>query len=56
MHGFDLARWKSLEPLVDDALSLTGRERDQWLEALRARDAGVAAELPTMSLKWRMRL
>ena len=48
MHGFDLARWKSLEPLVDDALSLTGRERDQWLEALRARDAGVAAELDAL--------
>ena len=48
MPAFDLARWKTLEPFVDDALSLTGAEREQWLDALRARNSGIAAELDAL--------
>jgi len=48
MPAFDLARWKSLEPFVDDALSLTGAEREQWLAALRVSNSGIAAELDAL--------
>ncbi len=48
MPAFDRARWKTLEPFVDDALSLTGAAREQWLEALRVSDAGIAAELDAL--------
>jgi len=48
MPAFDLARWKTLEPFVDDALSLTGAEREQWLVALRVSNSGIAAELDAL--------
>ncbi len=48
MPAFDLARWKTLEPFVDDALSLTGAAREQWLDALRVSNSGIAAELDAL--------
>ncbi len=48
MPAFDLARWSTLEPFVDEALSLTGAAREQWLQALRVSDAAIAAELETL--------
>jgi len=48
MPAFDLARWKTLEPFVDDALSLSEAERERWLAALRVSDAGIAAELEAL--------
>ena len=48
MLAFDIARWKTLEPFVDDALSMTGAAREQWLAALRVSNAGIAAELDAL--------
>jgi serine/threonine protein kinase/Tfp pilus assembly protein PilF len=38
-------RWRALSPHLDEALSLSGAERADWLAALRARDTALADDL-----------
>ena len=38
-------RWRALEPHLDRALEMEPRERQSWLEGLRARDPQLAADL-----------
>jgi serine/threonine-protein kinase len=44
----DAARWRILEPLLDQALELSGEERAAWLEALRGRSPAIADELTSL--------
>jgi eukaryotic-like serine/threonine-protein kinase len=44
----DWERWRRLEPLLDQALSLSGEAQQAWLARLRASDPAAAAELTTL--------
>jgi len=45
MPGIDRDRWEAIGPLLDRALETPEPERGAWLDALRAEDPAVAAEL-----------
>src|SRR5262245_55011319 len=45
MRGFSVEWWRAVGPFLEQALALTGQEQADWLEALRATDAGLADEL-----------
>ena len=45
MSGVDREQWPQLGPLLDRALELPEEERAPWLEELRSRSPGLAAEL-----------
>lgn len=38
-------RWRTLSPLLDEALEMAGAEREGWLASIRTRDTGLAADL-----------
>ena len=44
----DAERWRRLAPLFDRALAKEGAERTRWLDALRARNAGLASEVEAL--------
>jgi len=48
MTKIDPTRWNELSPLLDQVLELASEERVAWLEALRATQPDVAAELQTL--------
>jgi len=41
-------RWEILSPLLDHALDLSIEERSEWLAALQAKDAALAAEIAAL--------
>jgi len=47
MTEFDTARWREISPYIDEALDLPQGERAAWLQALRAKNAPLAAEIET---------
>ncbi|HKG93963.1 MAG TPA: serine/threonine-protein kinase, partial [Gemmatimonadaceae bacterium] len=48
MTVIDRDRWRELEPLLDRALELSTEERTEWLDALRAREPELGAELASL--------
>jgi len=48
MTLLDRERWRQLEPLLDEALELSGEQRAHWLEALRTTSPGLASELSSL--------
>jgi eukaryotic-like serine/threonine-protein kinase len=45
MSALNPDQWQALSPLLDQALTLTGEDRARWLEAMRAEDPALAAQL-----------
>jgi serine/threonine protein kinase len=45
MPGLDRGRWEAIDPLLDRALEISVHERGAWLDALRAEEPALAAEL-----------
>jgi serine/threonine-protein kinase len=48
MPGLGKEHWQSVGPLLDRALDLRDAERGAWLDALRAEEPGVAAEVESL--------
>jgi serine/threonine protein kinase len=48
IEGLDRDRWTALSPYLDEALDLEGADRAAWLEALHAREPGLAAEVEAL--------
>src|SRR5262245_32308144 len=51
MAVIDRDRWRELAPLLDQVFELADTERAQWLDELRARSPGLAAELTALLAK-----
>ena len=48
MTPFSSERWRLLSPYLDQALEISTDDRPAWLASIRARDAGLAADLTTL--------
>ena len=45
MAMLDRDRWKRVQPLLDEALELTGAQRATWLDSLRSTAPDLAGDL-----------
>ena len=48
MAMLDRERWKRVQPLLDEALELTGTQRATWLDSLRSATPDLARDLESL--------